>query len=261
MNKKIMIWLGVFALTAAPVSCLRAQQVPGGGDKEEVEVTENGPGQPGADMPRKGGPGIHGAKGAAAEDMDEDSGQRVTVKVHKFIGKGQGGGGFGEGPFGGGPGMGMGGPGFLDADEAMALIKKNDAVFAKKLEDLKTVSPAKYHMAMQMAGRALAGPKMEEDPAMERDAVSSLALELDTTELSRKYDKAADADKPAIKEELKTKLGELFDLKTKAQEQRLKHMASDLAKLQKKLEARKLNKTKIVEQRADQLTGEGGDAW
>jgi hypothetical protein len=193
--------------------------------------------------------------------MDEDSGQRVTVKVHKIIGKGQGGGGFGEGAFGGGPGMGMGGPGFLEEDEAMAVIRKNDAAFAKKLEDLKTVSPAKYRMAMQMAGKILAGPKMEEDAAMERDAVRGLSLELDTNELSRKYEKAADADKPAIKEDLKAKLSELFDLKTKAQEQRLKHMASDLAKLQKKLEARKLNKTKIVEQRAEQLTGEGGEGW
>jgi len=250
MNKKIVMWLGVLALTAAPVSVLRAQAGPGGGDKEDVETWDGGPGRPGADMPRKGGE-MRGAK--AAEDMDEEAGQRVTVKVRKTVMGGEG----------GGPGMfhGMGGPGFIEADEAMAIIKKNDAAFAKKLEDMKAVSPAKYHMAMQMAGRMLAGPKMEEDAALERDAVSSLSLELATNELSRKYDKAADADKPAIKEELKGKLSELFDLKTKAQEMRLKRMASDLAKLQKKLEARKLNKARIVDQRADQLTGEGGDAW
>ena len=151
----------------------------------------------------------------------------------------------------------MRGPGFLSEEDTLALIKKNDAAFGKQVEDLKTASPAKYKMIIQMSGRMLAMAKMENDESLERDAVRGLALEFDTRELALKYNKASDTDKKAIKETLKAKLGDLFDLKTKGQELRVKHMEKEIAKLNKNLELRKVNKAKIVDQRLEQVTGEG----
>ena len=243
MNKKLIALVGIFALAAAPVSVLRAQEGPGG--EEDIEISENGPG-------RGGGPGMRGPGGPGMEEGDEEGGPRqVTVKVRKMK----------NGNMGMFRGQEMGGGrGFLTPDETIEIIKKHDAAFAKKMADLKAASPAKYRMVMQMAGKMLGAARMEENEAMEKDGVRTLSLEFDVKELSRKYDKAADGEKAAVKAELKTKIAELFDLKSKAQEQRLKRMTDDLGKLQKKLEARKANKSKIVEQRVDQLTGEG-EAW
>ncbi len=152
---------------------------------------------------------------------------------------------------------GMGGPGFLTEDETLAVIKKYDAAFGKKVEDLKTIAPAKYKMLLRMSGNMFAMAKMDQDENMQKDAVRALALEFDSKELSLKYDKAADADKKAIRESLRADLSELFDIKTRGQELRAKRMEKEMARLKKNLEARKASKVKIVDQRLDQMTGEG----
>lgn len=149
------------------------------------------------------------------------------------------------------------GPGFLTEEETLAVIKKHDAAFGKKVEDLKTIAPAKYRMLLRMSGNLFAMAKMEQDESMQKDAVRVLALEFDSKELSLKYDKAVDADKKAIKESLRADLSELFDLRTKGQELRVKRMEKEMAKLKKNLESRKASKAKIVDQRLDQMTGEG----
>jgi hypothetical protein len=171
---------------------------------------------------------------------------RKTVKVRKMMGPG-------------GPGMGPGGMrgGFMNEEETLASVKKHDPAFARKLEELKASAPAKYRMALGLGGKMIAMARMEEDAALEKDAVRGMALEFDTRELSRRYDKASDPEKAAIRTELKAKLGELFDLKSKGQELRVKRMEKDIAKHKVNLDKRKANKAKIVEQRLDQLTGEG----
>lgn len=229
MNKKLILWAGVLALVSAPALSVMAQEGPG--DSEEIEISEGGPG------------GVHPGMGP---EMKGERRVTVTKKMMR-----------------GGPGMdgerggGMRGPGFLSEEETLAVIKKNDPAFGKKVEELKTVSPAKYKMIMMMSGRMLAMGKMENDENFERDAVRGMSLEFETKELGMKYDKASDAEKKAIKETLKAKLGELFDLKTKGQELRVKHMEKEIAKLNKNLESRKANKARIVDQRLEQVTGEG----
>ena len=241
MKNRTMLWLLALTLAAAPAQLLRAQEGPDGPELEEAEAWAGGPAQPPpGDMEKRVPPGKRGAK--AMRGMEDEPGEtRVNVKVRKVMG---------------GPGMGMG-MAMLSEEDALALIKKHDAVFGKKVEDLKSVAPAKYHMVMQMAERMLSGAKMEEDEAVEKDAVRTLALEFDVKEMTRKLEKASDADKGAITDSLKAKVSELFDLKSKAQEQRVKHMETEISKLKKNLENRKLNKAKIVEQRVGQLTGEG----
>lgn len=232
MNKKLILWAGVLALVSAPSLSLLAQEGPG--DNEEIEITEEGPGGMHSGM----GPEMKGGMG----------GRQITVKSKKIMR--------------GGPGMnqergGMRGAGFLSEEETLAMIKKTDPVFGKKVEELKAASPAKYKMIIQMSGRMLSMGKMSNEEGFERDAVRVISLEFDTKELSMKYDKASDADKQAIKVTLRAKLGELFDLKTKGQERRVKQMEREIAKLNKNLESRKANKAKIVEQRLEQVTGEG----
>ena len=154
---------------------------------------------------------------------------------------------------------GMGGPGFMamPPEKTLAEIKKYDPDFAKKVEAMRDSEPAKYMMVMQMAGRALFAAKMDQNENMERDAVKDLSLDFQSRELSLQYSKASDADKNAVKAKLRAVLSDLFDVKSRIQEQRVKRMQADIARLQKRLDVRKANKGKIVDLRLDQLTGEG----
>lgn len=236
MNGKIVLWLGALALAlaAAPAVTALAQEGPEG-NAPEAGMSEEAPGQP--DMP----------PGAAQQRPGPGPRAPMGMMGGRRMGRGE----MGE------MRPGMGGPVMLSEEETLALITKNDPAFAKKVTDLKTVAPARYRMLMQMSRRMLSFTKMEQDESMERDAVKGLSLEFETKELALDYSRAADADKKAIKENLRAKLAELFDLRTRGQEQRVKHMDTEIARLKKSLEVRKVNKAKIVDQRLDEMTGEG----
>jgi hypothetical protein len=231
MNGKMILWLGALALTAAPAVTVMAQEGPDE-NGPEAAMSEEAPARPDAPgglqqaQAAKGRPGMAGKRFGRMGEME-------------------------------GPRPGMGGPVLLSDEEALAVITRNDPDFAKKMADLKTVSPAKYRMLMMMSRRVLSFANMEKDAAMEKDAVRGLSLEFQTKELALDYGRAADADKKAIKENLRAKLAELFDLKSKGQEMRVKHMEAEISKLKKNLEDRKVNKAKIVDQRLDEMTGEG----
>ncbi|MDO8806188.1 MAG: hypothetical protein Q7R35_17365 [Elusimicrobiota bacterium] len=229
MNKKIVMWAAVIALVSGPAINLMAQEGPG--EEEEIEMMEGGPGRPEMRPERP--------------DRSERPGmgqEKMQIKIKKFR----------EGR----EGKEKGGPGFME-DEIMAVVTKHDPAFAKKLGNLRESAPRKYKMVLMMSGKMLGMAKMEQDESLEKDAVRGMSLEFESKELSLKYDKAPDADKKAIKDSLRGILAELFDLKTKGQELRVKFMEKEMAKLRKNLESRKLNKDKIVGQRLEQMTGEG----
>lgn len=230
MNKKFVLWIGVLALTAVPAVSVLAQEGPED-DGPEAEMMDEG-GRP--EMP--GGPGAGFGGGQGKPGM-----QQIMIRK-KMMMRG---------------GKGAGGPGFLSEEETLAVIKKHDPAFAAKVSALSETAPAKYKMVLQMSGKLFAVGKMEKDESIEKDAVRALALEFETKELSVKYGNASDSEKKAIKESLKAKLGELFDLKTRGQELRVKHMEREIGKLKKNIENRKANKAKIVDQRLEQMTGEG----
>ena len=237
MNKKIVMWAAVVALVSAPVLELRAQEGPG--DEEEVEMMEGGPGGGSEILPGMGegsgqkGPGMRGEGGMGQE--------RMIIKKKMKMREEKGGGGHG----------------FMSEDDVLAVITKHDPAFAKKVEDLREIAPGKYKVLMQMSGKMFGIARMQQNESIEKDAVRALSLEYDTKELGLKYEKSIDADKKTIKETLKGKLAELFDLKTMAQELRVKHMDAEISSLKKNIETRKANKAKIVEQRLEQMTGEG----
>ena len=222
MKKKLITLFGILALTAMPAVYSAAQGV------DNPKDTDEAPGWQG---------GRHGG-GMDKEEMMKPRGSGIREEM-------------------GGLKDGRNGPGFMSEDETLAVIKKNDPAFADKLAGFKTVAPGKYKMIIMMGGKMLSGARFEQDADMEKDAVRGLSLEFDTKELGLKYDKAADADKAAIKTDLRAKLAELFDLRLKGQELRISRMDKELARLKKNLESRKANKDKIVDERLEQLTGEG----
>ena len=227
MKRKWMLWTLVLTLAAAP-ALINAQEGPGPDDEEDIEM----------DMPQKpGGPGMGMGPG---QGMGPGGGMDRQMIIKKRMMRG-----------------GMGGPGFMSEDEVMKVINKHDPAFGKKLGQLSEAAPGKYKMVMQMSGKLFAAARMEKDEGIEKDAVRALSLEFESKELSMSYGKASDSEKKEIRGKLGKVLSELFDLKSRGQEIRVKRMEEDLGNLKKKLEKRKANKDKIVQQRLDQLTGEG----
>lgn len=230
MKNGKMLWTLALALAMAP-ALAAAQEGEAPGQQEETPASQPGQGswQPGPGMGQGMGMGMGMGPGMARGGM---MGNRM-----------------------GRPGM--GGPGFLQPEQSLAIIKKYDPGFAGKVAAMRESEPAKYMMIMQMAGRALFAARMEQNESAERDAVKGLALDFQSRELSLQYSKATDADKKVIKTKLRAVLSDLFDVKSRVQEQRVKHMQEDIARLQKRLDVRKANKDKIVDLRLDQLTGDG----
>lgn len=146
--------------------------------------------------------------------------------------------------------------GLPEEEEIVATVNKYDPAFAASLAELKKIAPQKYKTILALAGKMLGMVRMENQEGLEKDAVRTVALEYETKELAIKYGKAAAAEKAGIKTDLKLKLSDLFDLRLKGQEIRIKRMEKDLAKLKSDLEARRAGKAKIVEERFGQMTGE-----
>ncbi|OGR72942.1 MAG: hypothetical protein A2089_14535 [Elusimicrobia bacterium GWD2_63_28] len=250
MNKKLLFWIMALALVSAPAFS-SAQEGPGPGDEEEVEMMEGGPG--GGPGMGEGGPGMMGPRGNMGPGGQAGQG-KMGIREKRMVWTE---GGEGEGQMQMQVKMRKMQGGFMGEEKVLSVIKKHDPAFAKKVGELREIAPAKYKMVIQMSGKLFGAAKMQQDESIEKDAVRALALEFESKELSLKYNKASDSDKKAITDKLKGVLGELFDLKSKGQEVRVKHMEGEIGRLKKNLEKRKANKAKIVEQRLEQLTGEG----
>lgn len=253
MNKKLLFWIMALALVSAPAFS-SAQEGPG--DEEEVEMMEGGPGGPGGPGMDEEGPGMMGPRGKMGQRGPAGQGKMGQgIRKEKRMVWAEG--GEGEGQMEMQVKMRKMQGGFMGEEKVLAVIKKHDPAFAKKVEELREIAPAKYKMVIQMSGKLFGAAKMQQDESIEKDAVRALALEFESKELSLKYNKASDSEKKAISDKLKGVLGELFDLKSRGQEVRVKHMEGEIGRLKKNLEKRKANKAKIVEQRLEQLTGEG----
>lgn len=247
MKRMFAVFFGSLFVLASVAPYASAQDE---GPEDEIEIEEAFEGGPGMGMGpggRQGGrPGMRqGPMGAPGMGGPQE--RRVNVKVRKTMRPGMGEGGFGWEDEGG-------------EDKALEIVKKHDPAFHGKLLGLRESAPAKYKVAMRMAGKAFIMSRMEQDASLEKDAVRMMALEYETRELALSYEKAKDSEKAKIKAELKKGLSELFDLRLKGQELRVKRMEKDLAKLKGQLEKRKASKAKLVDSRVEQMTGEA-ETW
>jgi len=145
--------------------------------------------------------------------------------------------------------------------KVLEVIKNNDASLYQKTMALKEKDPAKYNEFIKVSFGVLNMGRNLEDKTIEKDIVRGISLEWEVRELGLKYDKAQDSEKAKIKEEMKAKLNEIFDIRTKVQELRVKKMESDLKELKANIEKRKANKQDIVNQRLNQITGKKYLNW
>lgn len=78
-------------------------------------------------------------------------------------------------------------------------------------------------------------------------------------ELARRYRQAlTDAEKAAIREELRTAVEAAFDARLDTQQQMLERLQERLAELEEEIETRKQDREQIIQNRIDRLTTERG---
>jgi len=141
------------------------------------------------------------------------------------------------------------------------IIKTYDPSFASKLEQLKKDDPFKYKNVMRMAGASLASSRNIDDKDVEKNIVREISLEYEVRELSFEYNKASSNDKANIKSQIKSKLSEIFDIRTAIRELRIKELEGKVAELKSDINSRKQNKDKIIEQRLNKLTSKEAFDW
>ncbi len=139
------------------------------------------------------------------------------------------------------------------------IVSKNDPQFASKLNELKKNFPHKYNHMIRVASNLL--ELSDDNELVEKDIVRGMALEFDTRELALKYVRSSNGEKEKIKSEIRSKLNELFDIRTKIQELRIKRLESRIKNLKLDVEKRKQNKSKIVEDRLNELCGDRSLRW
>ena len=138
----------------------------------------------------------------------------------------------------------------------IGIIEKHDSEFAKEIQKIRQTDKKKYFLILRSSTKPLMACKNHGgDDSMEKDVVKGIKLRYETRELSFKYKKASSSEQETIKKSLETKVSELFDLRAKGQEIRIKNMEKEMANLHAKLKDRKAHKADIVKIRVDQLTG------
>jgi len=139
-------------------------------------------------------------------------------------------------------------------NNVLEIIKKNDELLYKKVLDLKKKDPVKYGYFIKIAFNMFAMSKDFEGD-LDKDITRGISLEWDIRELSEVYNKSSEADKAKIKNEIKTKLNEIFDIRTRIMELRVKRVEKRLDELKNNISERKKNKQAIVNERLDRVLG------
>lgn len=207
----------------------------------------------------------------SSQEIDETQTEEVSMYG---IGRGPMGLGYGSGPdrsgFNG-PGFGPGAMKrnkqypkgrFLNEEiekEVIDVISKNDPSFASKILELKKSDKIKYDQFIRVSANLLSVARL--DKSLDKDIVRGMALEFETRELALKYRDATQSEKEKIKKEIKTKLNELFDIRTKIHEFRLKKLEERVKELKADIDLRKSNKAKIVENRLEELISRKTLKW
>jgi len=150
-------------------------------------------------------------------------------------------------------------PGFeVSEQEEKDRLSKLSEKLRKELEQVKKLNKYKYNEMLQnMYFRGLDLPVFSELDKRNRErAKKIMELELETEALGVKYQNDKTAEKQKIREELRTKLSELFELRETERKEEFESLEKRLNELRESLSERRKNKEEIVKNRLNELTGE-----
>lgn len=150
-------------------------------------------------------------------------------------------------------------PGFevSEQQEKESLSKLNERL-RKQLEDVKRLNKFKYNeMLHNLYFRSMDFPVFSENDKKSRERSKKIMeLEIDTEALGVKYQSEKGGDKQKIKDELRVKLNDLFELRESERKEEFESLEKRLNELRESLSERRKNKDEIVKNRMRELTGE-----
>ena len=152
-------------------------------------------------------------------------------------------------------------PFILSEEEQNKVIEFFTAIdpdIAEQLNRLKLNAPAVYIERIQEMYRDMHFLERlkKEDLDRYKQAIELRKLEAQSHQLALQYrENESDKEQKNLKQELRTILDRLFDLKELEKEEEIKRIQNELERLQKGVTERRANKQQITELRLGQLTG------
>jgi len=146
----------------------------------------------------------------------------------------------------------------MNAKDEKESLKKFSEATQKYLEVLKNNSKQKYYQYLNQGRFQLYTTSEDFAYYSNQNERSKKILELDiqTDALGTQYQKANDAEKAKLKDELKKKLYELFELKESERKEEYERLREKLDKLKETLNERQKFKDEIVKRKMEELIGE-----
>lgn len=150
-------------------------------------------------------------------------------------------------------------PGFeiSEQQEKETLSKLNEKL-RKELEAVKRLNKYKYNELLHnLYFRNMEFPIFSERDKKSRERSKKIVeLEVETETLGIKYQNDKTGEKQKLKEELRNKLSELFELRESERKEEFEDLEKRLNELRESLTERRKNKEEIVKNRMRELTGE-----
>ncbi|RJP70836.1 MAG: hypothetical protein C4539_05895 [Ignavibacteriales bacterium] len=154
------------------------------------------------------------------------------------------------------PGIWM--PDSMNEKDEKDALKKYDESTRKYLNILKEYDKQKYFQYLNQGRYQLFNLSEDFAHFSSRNDRSKKIHELDiqTVALGAKYQKVNDAEKARVKEELKKKVNELFELKESERKEEYEQLRKKLDELKETLEERQKFREEIVKRKMEELIGE-----
>lgn len=103
------------------------------------------------------------------------------------------------------------------------------------------------------------GGMQHPDPEARKAVKRAMELQRETRDVARIL---REGGEPKKKQELEKLVAELFDIRLKLTEQRVKHLKGEAERLEKQLASRKARREELIKERVDQLSGQDeGMEW
>lgn len=148
-----------------------------------------------------------------------------------------------------------------DEDQIIKFVEQHMPQHHQRLLDLRDTNPRRYRMTLRFLWPRV--QRLRAMPEATRKAhLREVQIKVQLYKTTRAYQTAeSEGEKLQIKQDLRTLLGEQFNLEQTLQAYRLKQLQEQLKRLQEELEHRNANRQKIIDQRLEDLLSGQRPDW
>ena len=148
----------------------------------------------------------------------------------------------------------------MSKEQEQKVLHKYSEQLQRSLKELKRLNEKKYYEILrkrQFDNLMIPFPFMDDENKEQIEREKKInELEVITETLGAKYQSSDKTEKQTIRNELRRKLSELFELKEVNRKKEVEKLKQKLKKLEKALTVRMKNKDEIIKRRLEELIGE-----